>query len=186
MNEVMDRFRGLHFNWLWRRFEGIKMEKRAKTSFCSLFCFCCLKNKKNEFKILIKFFINTLTMFNYPTIKDLFIKYDIDYSKIKKYKPLIKIKDKYINDYSIECHGDDCNILVISSKTKFYCLNADNYFTCDKCNYCYCYKCYNVCNNRKYYCEECDNHYSVAFIENYDINQLSFYLCFLDSSFHFI
>ena len=111
-------------------------------------------------------------MFNYPTIKDLFIKYDIDYSKIKKYKPLIKIKDKYINDYSIECHGDDCNILVISSKTKFYCLNADNYFICDKCNYCYCYKCYNVCNNRKYYCEECDNHYSVAFIENYDINQL--------------
>jgi len=107
----------------------------------------------------------------YPTVKDLFIKYDIDYKSIKINEPIIYLNEKHLNEYVIESHGEYDNILVINKKSKFYCIDINNYI-CNNCCSCYCYLCYNCNNCRKYYCEECDNHYNLNFIENYDINQI--------------
>lgn len=108
-------------------------------------------------------------MNSFPTVRELFIKYNIDYTKIKKRAPLIVINDS-LKDYTIECYSSDLYIIVINKKNRTCCfILEDKKFICETCDKCYCYRCYNY---KKYFCRDCDKHYDFAFLENYDLEQI--------------
>lgn len=53
-----------------------------------------------------------------PTVKELFDKYDIDYSNIKKYMPILTLSDNNLQYYTIE---NDCrylNKIIINCRDK--------------------------------------------------------------------
>jgi hypothetical protein len=51
-----------------------------------------------------------------PTVKELFDKYNIDYSNIKRYKPLYKLNNGRMKDYTIENHKRYINTIIIITR----------------------------------------------------------------------